>query len=189
MSSEQRNTGRVKWFNAKRGYGFIIDNTTSDEIFVHHSSIITPENVFKTLLQGEYVEFVRSTDASNKVIATSVCGINNGPLMCQRERKPQSENDNKDSRPVSARGRSGSSRGGYSSRDGSSRGSGNRGGYSSGSSRGGSSFRGRHGDDRNSGDREQSRRPFVKSGGYKPSGGYAKAASSKSSVSESNDSQ
>ncbi len=186
MSSEQRNTGRVKWFNAKRGYGFIIDNTTSDEIFVHHSSIITPENVFKTLLQGEYVEFVRSTDASNKVIATSVCGINNGPLMCQRERKPQSENDNKDSRPVSARGRSGSSRGGYSSRDGSFRGSGNRGGYSS---RGGSSFRGRHGDDRNSGDREQSRRPFVKSGGYKPSGGYAKAASSKSSVSESNDSQ
>ncbi len=173
MSSEQKNTGRVKWFNAKRGYGFIIDTTTSDEIFVHHSSIITPENVFKTLSQGEYVEFVRSTDDNNKVIATAVSGINNGPLMCQRERKPQQDSET-NGRPASSRGRGRSST------------------YSRGRGRGdssrGVSSRGRRftRESDYNGNRNQTRRPLLNTGGYKPSGAYAKAASSKNTGNSEN---
>ena len=46
--------GRVKWFNPKKGYGFI----TSDdgkEVFVHFSSV--QGEGFKSLREGEEVEF------------------------------------------------------------------------------------------------------------------------------------
>ncbi len=46
--------GQVKWFDSKKGYGFI---TTEDskEIFVHFSGIVA--NGFKTLTEGQTVEF------------------------------------------------------------------------------------------------------------------------------------
>jgi len=46
--------GRVKWFNDKKGYGFI---TAEDgkELFVHHSSI--EAEGFKSLEEGERVSF------------------------------------------------------------------------------------------------------------------------------------
>lgn len=47
-------TGTVKWFNAKKGYGFISDEEGKD-IFVHFSSLEMPG--FKVLEEGEKVEF------------------------------------------------------------------------------------------------------------------------------------
>ena len=32
-------SGKVKWFNAKKGYGFITDNETKKDIFLHVSSL------------------------------------------------------------------------------------------------------------------------------------------------------
>lgn len=46
--------GTVKWFNDRKGYGFITPEEGED-LFVHHSSI-TGEG-FKTLNEGEVVEF------------------------------------------------------------------------------------------------------------------------------------
>ncbi len=47
-------TGRVKWFNDKKGYGFIeVDG--SQDVFVHHSSI--QGEGFKSLREGDEVEF------------------------------------------------------------------------------------------------------------------------------------
>ena len=46
--------GVVKWFNERRGYGFIQQEEGQD-IFVHYSSINTPG--FKTLVEGERVSF------------------------------------------------------------------------------------------------------------------------------------
>lgn len=47
-------SGRVKWFDNKKGFGFISNEAGSD-IFVHYSSIQTPG--FKTLKEGELVQF------------------------------------------------------------------------------------------------------------------------------------
>ena len=32
-------SGKVKWFNAKKGYGFITDNKTKKDIFLHVSAL------------------------------------------------------------------------------------------------------------------------------------------------------
>ncbi len=47
-------TGTVKWFNAKKGYGFISDEAGKD-VFVHFSALDMPG--FKVLEEGEKVEF------------------------------------------------------------------------------------------------------------------------------------
>ena len=51
------NIGTVKWFDAKKGYGFISDTATenSKDYFVHFSEIQT--DGFKTLEEGQKVEF------------------------------------------------------------------------------------------------------------------------------------
>ncbi|MBQ7447598.1 MAG: cold shock domain-containing protein [Eubacterium sp.] len=46
--------GTVKWFNAKKGWGFITD-TEGNEIFVHFSKINM--DGFKELKDGEAVEY------------------------------------------------------------------------------------------------------------------------------------
>lgn len=52
--------GTVRWFNARKGYGFILPDGRKEDgndVFVHFSSINTIENSFKTLYHGEKVEF------------------------------------------------------------------------------------------------------------------------------------
>ncbi len=46
--------GKVKWFNAEKGYGFIESNDAGD-VFVHFSAI--QDEGFKTLEEGQSVEF------------------------------------------------------------------------------------------------------------------------------------
>ena len=48
-------TGTVKWFNDKKGFGFIIPDDGSDELFVHHTSIDTEG--FRSLRENQAVEF------------------------------------------------------------------------------------------------------------------------------------
>ena len=47
-------TGTVKWFSEKKGYGFIV-RESGDDIFVHHSAIVGEG--FKTLREGDQVTF------------------------------------------------------------------------------------------------------------------------------------
>ena len=51
-------TGTVKWFNAKKGYGFITPDDGSKDLFVHFSNITM--DGYKTLHNGQKVEFVTS---------------------------------------------------------------------------------------------------------------------------------
>ncbi|MHB9025244.1 MAG: cold-shock protein [Armatimonadota bacterium] len=46
--------GKVKWFNAKKGYGFI-EVEGSQDVFVHYSAILT--DGFRTLNEGQAVRF------------------------------------------------------------------------------------------------------------------------------------
>ena len=50
------NTGTVKWFDTKKGYGFVADSESTDtDYFVHFSEIQT--DGFKTLEEGQKVTF------------------------------------------------------------------------------------------------------------------------------------
>jgi CspA family cold shock protein len=49
--------GTVKWFNEKKGFGFITPDDGSEELFIHHSNIAGEG--FKTLHEGQAVEYSR----------------------------------------------------------------------------------------------------------------------------------
>lgn len=82
-------TGRVKWFNSKKGYGFITDinDSNSTDYFVFHNDIqVANASQFRYLVVGEYVEFElipanNPTDTHNWQ-AGNVRGIGQGLLMC-----------------------------------------------------------------------------------------------------------
>ncbi|MFX1408940.1 MAG: cold-shock protein [Promethearchaeota archaeon] len=48
--------GIVKWFNSLKGYGFITTDKGED-VFIHFSGILDDENGFRTLYEGDKVEF------------------------------------------------------------------------------------------------------------------------------------
>ena len=47
-------TGKIKWFNDAKGYGFI-EQESGEDVFVHFSAI--QMDGFKTLAEGQVVEF------------------------------------------------------------------------------------------------------------------------------------
>ena len=50
------NIGKVKWFDGKKGYGFVADSASTDtDYFVHFSEI--QSDSFKTLEEGQKVTF------------------------------------------------------------------------------------------------------------------------------------
>lgn len=126
---ESKKTGSCKWFNASKGYGFITDSNGSDDLFVHHSAIAG--DGFKTLAEGEAVEFDVVTDSSGRRKAVNVTGPSGGPVKGDQQR-------------ASGGGQRGySSRGGYGSGYNSGGGYGQReGGYSSYGQRDGNSYGG-----------------------------------------------
>ena len=49
-------TGTVKWFNSDKGFGFITQKHGPD-VFVHFSKILNTNNGYKSLNEGQQVEF------------------------------------------------------------------------------------------------------------------------------------
>jgi CspA family cold shock protein len=64
--------GTVKWFNSRKGYGFITSEDGND-VFVHFSALLGDDNEYKTLYENDKVEFEvtegqKGQQASNVVV-------------------------------------------------------------------------------------------------------------------------
>ena len=73
MEVLKMNNGTVKWFNAEKGYGFITNDASGEDVFVHYSSIVS--EVYKSLNEGQKVTFEMESDPrdSRKLRAVNVC--------------------------------------------------------------------------------------------------------------------
>ena len=64
-------TGTVKWFKDDKGYGFITNDESGEDLFVHFSAIIAEG--FKSLKEGQRVTFeVEDDEARGKMRAANV---------------------------------------------------------------------------------------------------------------------
>lgn len=78
--------GEVKWFDPRKGYGFIVGPEGQD-IFVHFS-VIEQEDGFRTLRDGEMVEY--SADKGDKGwSATRACSSASSKSSSVAETKPE----------------------------------------------------------------------------------------------------
>lgn len=69
---EERQSGVVKWFNNKKGFGFITKADGSGDIFVHQSNITS--SGYRSLREGEAVEFDEMISEDDRATATNVTG-------------------------------------------------------------------------------------------------------------------
>lgn len=53
----------VKWFNAQKGYGFLVDSETKEDVFVHYSQLNMEG--YKTLHEDDLVEYEVGAGADN----------------------------------------------------------------------------------------------------------------------------
>ncbi|KAG7375045.1 cold-shock DNA-binding domain protein [Nitzschia inconspicua] len=73
VTNDNIQTGTVKWFDSKKGFGFISpDDDSMEDIFVHQTAIHA--DGFRSLADGEPVEFTTLTDAKGKIKAENVTG-------------------------------------------------------------------------------------------------------------------
>ena len=85
-----RVVGNVKWYDTKKGYGFITymtpgDDDTGKDIFIHFSNINVEEG-YRRLFPGEYIEFERGEGSDGRSVCLNVSGLFGGGLLCQNER-------------------------------------------------------------------------------------------------------
>jgi CspA family cold shock protein len=62
-------TGKVKWFNSKKGYGFIKEDVTDKDIFLHVSAL--EESKLKMLKEDQKLEF-EIKEENKKLQATNL---------------------------------------------------------------------------------------------------------------------
>lgn len=87
MDNKDIRVGKVKFFNDKKGYGFVIDNETGKEYFFHYSAIDTKFD-FKKIFKDWIVRFIVGTTEDGKEACTWVCSAKD--LAHGREQKNES---------------------------------------------------------------------------------------------------
>jgi len=84
MPEETRHIGQVKFFNVKRGFGFVEDVESKEAYFLHFSEINPSTNVWKVVHENEFVEF-SIVDGTNGKQCENVTGIKGLPMICQSQ--------------------------------------------------------------------------------------------------------
>lgn len=77
MAAAVKSSGTVKWFNVTKGFGFITPDEGGEDLFVHQTAI--QADGFRSLADGEQVEFFIETGSDGRQKAVNVCapgGVN-----------------------------------------------------------------------------------------------------------------
>ena len=85
--SEGVQKGTVKWFNTQKGFGFITPDDGSSDVFVHQTNI--QAEGFRSLADGENVEFRTELDGNGRKKAVAVTGpdgadVQGAPFQAQQ---------------------------------------------------------------------------------------------------------
>jgi cold shock CspA family protein len=83
MSASAPRIAWTKFFDATKGYGFLLDVETGKDVFVHFSALQCRERGWRGLYKGEYVNYRPSLNADGRSAAAEVTGVAGGPLMCE----------------------------------------------------------------------------------------------------------
>ncbi|MHA1674105.1 MAG: cold-shock protein [Promethearchaeota archaeon] len=78
-------TGSVKWFNSRKGYGFITPDEGEKDVFVHYSAITVQDNEFASLNENDKVTF-ESVEGAKGMEARNVVVTEKAPYT-PRERE------------------------------------------------------------------------------------------------------
>jgi len=81
--------GNVKWYDTKKGFGFVTlvtpdNDNTGNDVFVHFSNVNVTDG-YRSLFPGEYVEFELGSGKDGRSICLNVSGLYGGNLLCQNE--------------------------------------------------------------------------------------------------------
>ena len=80
-NNETMNIGMVKWFDNRKGYGFIRDLNKDKDLFVHFSNILVKhEATYKKLYPCEYVSYGLE-EKDGREVCVNVTGVHGGPLL------------------------------------------------------------------------------------------------------------
>jgi len=85
--SSSKKTGECKWFNSKKGFGFITPSDGSEEVFVHQSAIHA--DGFRSLAEKEPVEFDIAIDDNGRKKALNVTGPGGKQVQGAPKPKPR----------------------------------------------------------------------------------------------------
>ncbi|GAA3557816.1 MULTISPECIES: cold shock domain-containing protein [Marinobacter] len=85
--------GKVKWFNNAKGYGFIIEEGCSDDLFAHFSSV--QMEGYKTLKAGQAVTFDKKP-SDKGIHAVNIVPVDQPAKQADGETQAASESQDQD---------------------------------------------------------------------------------------------